>query len=633
MNSNKRYPSLQTIMSLGMVAVGIVASGFTSFFIYNSYRNQVKEDLRHRLVNIADVIALQLEPEKLSTIVGEDSMQGEAYLGYQNFLFDVIDKENDIRFIYTMQRADDGTIYFYLDATSDEPRDVYEAAVPGTFAYEQPSDLLIATFNSPDRTVAEEDVYIDEYGALISAYTPLFNADGTLNSILGVDIAADTIIAQEMAVRNQTLLYFLASIPLAALIGLWLGKRLSNPTITLTKAADEIASGNIQLITSLPSPSRETHQLMLSFNTMVSRLKELIGNLEEGIKARTTQLETAGSRATRRASQFEAIAQVGRTISSARDLDILLPRIVASISQQLDFYHVGIFLIDAQNEFAVLRAANSDGGLRMLQNGHKLKIGEQGVVGFVAQTGQARIALDVGSDAVYFDNPDLPETHSEVSLPLKIEEEILGVLDIQSKATNAFSSDDISSFLVLADQVSIAIQNALTFEQAQRAIRDAETASSQMVEQAWSKFTETLSTKGYHYDGIKPEPLKKISKALEDQGTVAVPIQLRSQTIGRLKFKTSDTSRKLSEDEIAIIQSTAERVALAVESARLLEEAQRRATRETIISEISSKLGASFKLDSILRDTVEELGQTLKGSTVTFQLVNPSAPPTEEKSE
>src|SRR6185369_7843177 len=101
----------------------------------------------------------------------------------------------------------------------------------------------------------------------------------------------------------------------------------------------------------------------------------------------------------------------------------------------------------------------------------------------------------------------------------------------------------------------------------------------------------------------------------------------RGQTIGRLKFKLVEPDRKWTEDEQAIIEATADRVALALDGARLLDEAQKRASRETLLSSIGTKLGASFQLDSILRDTVEELGLALKGSTVSFQLVNPSAPP------
>jgi GAF domain-containing protein len=106
-----------------------------------------------------------------------------------------------------------------------------------------------------------------------------------------------------------------------------------------------------------------------------------------------------------------------------------------------------------------------------------------------------------------------------------------------------------------------------------------------------------------------------------------IPVQLRGQTIGRLKLSAADPSRQWTDDELIMISATAERVALALEGARLLDEAQKRAIRETFLSEVATKLSTSFQLDSILRDTVQELGQTLKNSTVTFQLVNPSAPP------
>jgi len=287
--------------------------------------------------------------------------------------------------------------------------------------------------------------------------------------------------------------------------------------------------------------------------------------------------------------------------------------------------------LDEGKEYAILSAANSEGGQSMLTRGHRLKVGEQGIVGYATSSGKPRIALDVGDDAVFFDNPDLPETHSEVALPLKFGGEIIGALDIQSTETNAFSQDDVEVFSILADQVSVAIQNSRSLEQAQRALQELEIASRQTTGQAWKGFVETVRAKGYRYDGIKPEPLKETSKPAKDKDVILVPIQLRGETIGRLKLRPVDQSRDWTEDELAIIDSTAERVAIALESARLLEDAQKRASRETFLSEMASKLGASYKLDSILRDTVEDLGQTLKGSKVTFQLVDPSSQPPEEK--
>jgi GAF domain-containing protein len=345
------------------------------------------------------------------------------------------------------------------------------------------------------------------------------------------------------------------------------------------------------------------------------------------LHARSVELTASNEMLQNRTERLRAVAEVARIATSVQNFDQLLPLITTIISKQLGYYHVGIFLVDENKEYAILRSANTDGGLRMLARAHRLRVGEQGIVGFVTQTGNPRIALDVGKDAVYFNNPNLPQTHSELALPLKVSGEIIGALDLQSLEPNAFNDDDVSLLTILADQVAISIQNAFSSEQAQRALREAEIASSQVTGVAWKGYAETLQTKGYRYDGVKSEALKEASKSKKENEGLLIPVQLRGQTIGRLKLKSSDQSREWTTDELAIIEATAERVALALDGARLLDDAQKRASREAFLSQIGTKLGASFQLDSILRDTVEELGQTLKGSTVSFQLVNPSAPP------
>jgi GAF domain-containing protein len=357
-------------------------------------------------------------------------------------------------------------------------------------------------------------------------------------------------------------------------------------------------------------------------------LKDLSGNLEQRVNTRTSELLIANQQAEKRASQLQIVADVARTATSIQELSQLFNPLTHLISQRFGYYHVGIFLLDEQTQYAILEASNTEGGLVMLRRGHRLKVGEQGIVGFVTARGEPRIALDVGQDAVFFGNPDLPNTRSELALPLKIGEKIIGALDLQSTEESAFREEDISVLTILADQVAIAIQNARSVENAKRALLEAESATKQLSGEVWKEYTDNIRARGYRYDGVKPEPLHGSEKPSEEKDALLTPVQIRGQIIGRLKLKASDATRKWTDDERAIIESTAERVALAMESARLLEEAQKRARRESFLSEIGAKLGTSFQLDSILRDTVEELGQTLKGSTISFQLVNPSAPPT-----
>lgn len=377
------------------------------------------------------------------------------------------------------------------------------------------------------------------------------------------------------------------------------------------------------LITGLERATRRSENSLIELQTANKEL----GQVQSDLHARTVELTATNETLQRRTNRLRIVAEIARAASAAQDLDQLLPSITTIMSRELGYYHVGIFLVDESHEYAILRSANTDGGLRMLARGYRVKVGEQGIIGFVTQSGTARVDLDTGQDAVSFDNPDLPGIRSKLALPLKVGREIIGAIDIQSTETEAFTEEDVSLMTIMADQVSIAIQNARLFEQTKRALREAEVASSQLTGQAWKGYSETIRTRGYRYDGIKPEPLNKTTANAGETDTFTVPVQLRGQTLGRLKLKASGAARKWTEDELAIIEATAERVALAMDGARLLDDAQKRATREAFLSELAAKLGASFQLDSILRDTVEELGQTLKGSTVTFQLVNPSAYP------
>ena len=155
------------------------------------------------------------------------------------------------------------------------------------------------------------------------------------------------------------------------------------------------------------------------------------------------------------------------------------------ISQVFNFYHVGIFLLDDEMRFAILRASNSEGGQKMLEQGHQLEVGRTGIVGYVASTGEARIAADVGVDSVHFNNPNLPDTRSEMALPLRMGSDIIGVLDVQSTQPEAFSLSDVNILSVLSDQVSIAIENTRLLEETNTALAETEHAYRQLTLQTW----------------------------------------------------------------------------------------------------------------------------------------------------
>jgi len=165
----------------------------------------------------------------------------------------------------------------------------------------------------------------------------------------------------------------------------------------------------------------------------------------------------------RRNMHLLASSEVSRAATQIHDSQEVLTRCVELIQTHFGFYYAAIFLIDEAGEWAALRAATGEAGQQLLDKKHKLAVGSQSMVGWVTANNAARIALDVGEEAIRFDNPLLPKTRSEMALPLRVRGEVIGALDVQSTSLNAFSEEDIQTIQMMSDQVAIAIDNARMF--------------------------------------------------------------------------------------------------------------------------------------------------------------------------
>ncbi len=356
-------------------------------------------------------------------------------------------------------------------------------------------------------------------------------------------------------------------------------------------------------------------------------LADLQKVLETRVQERTADLE-------KRATQLHAVSNVASAIASVQDLNTLLPAITDLVSEKFGFYHAGIFLVDEEEDFAVLRAANSEGGKRMLERHHRLALDTNSMVGYATSLGQPRIALDVGIDAVYFSNPDLPNTRSEMAIPLRVGNRVIGALDVQSTEMNAFSQDDIEVLTILADQVAIAIENAHLFSEAKAALAESQETVDQYVRQEWKSFSRQTRQNGFIFDGRQiapllpqgqPDRIKRTAQtgrlSLEkDSANITIPIRLRGQTIGVLDIRPKKGERQWTDDEIALLEAAADRAAFALENARLVESAQRRASRERAIGEISGKIGSVSERNLILQTAVEELGRKIGNSEIIIEL-------------
>lgn len=169
-------------------------------------------------------------------------------------------------------------------------------------------------------------------------------------------------------------------------------------------------------------------------------------------------------------NQLFTAAEVAKSIITLLDPQTLIQYTVNLICERFDFYYVGLFLLDESGDYAVLQAGSGEAGRQMLAAGHKLAVGGHSMIGWSVAHAQPRIALDVGEEAVRFDNPFLPETRSEMALPLVAHGQVFGALTVQSTREAAFSAEDIAILQAMVDQLAVAIQNAHLFAAAQQEI-------------------------------------------------------------------------------------------------------------------------------------------------------------------
>jgi GAF domain-containing protein len=338
-------------------------------------------------------------------------------------------------------------------------------------------------------------------------------------------------------------------------------------------------------------------------------LEEARSSLEQRVTERTAALD-------RRSSQLEAAADVAREAAGIHEPGLLLDKVVRLISERMGFYHAGIFMIDEQQRFARLRAASSQGGQRMLARGHELPVGGRSIVGYAAGTGRARIALDVGQAAVFFDNPDLPDTRSEMALPLVVRERVIGVLDVQSVEAAAFSDPDVAVLQTLSDQVALAIENARLLEEAQDRLREIAGLVGERSATGWQEVVgrDLEGGRAYTYDGLEVQA----GATSHEASAFRAWLQVQDKTVGHLDLAMAD--RPLSREEAELVQAVTRRISQALERARLFQESQQRAAHEALVGEIRDEIRAAVSVEDALERALRQMGQALGATEVVARL-------------
>ena len=376
---------------------------------------------------------------------------------------------------------------------------------------------------------------------------------------------------------------------------------------------------------------RENSRLVEELNLASNQLRNNAQILEKRVHERTRELESQTNR-------LRLAAQIARDTTSGRDLNSLLNRSTALILERFNLYHTAIFLLDQQREYVVLTASPTEAGQQMMAENYKLRIGIQDPVAEVAATGEPITVLE----STRIHHPLLSNTRSEMVLPLKVEGNLIGVLDIQSDKPQPFTPDDVAIMQILADQLAIAIERTLLLERVEQNLHELEQAYGQFTRESWKTFEKSglPGSTGYRFDNLHIEPIREIpihgDEAIQtgktvvykngtrssDKHLVAIPINLRGKTIGVV---TVQLKEGYSQTTISTLEAAIERLASALESARLYEEARMRADRELSISRVTTAISASTEYEQILQTTVREIGNLLSDTEVAIQILEEPA--------
>jgi GAF domain-containing protein len=497
------------------------------------------------------------------------------------------------------------------------------SAIVGLFA------LIPAVISTSDLIL--QSVYIVAYVFLVSVIVIRlpYMVKATIFVLLPLVLGFGSL--TETGIRGDSLFFFLAFVTFSSLligpragvasiitteiIIIGMGYLILNDYFTLSEKlafkgdfSDWASAAASQLLISLVvmfalrmlnESFRETqqHAIALHESQLISQ-KDLEGLIAE----RTQELS-------RKTNLLNSTFIVAHQTATLQDLDRLLNRTVSLISEHFACYHVGLYLVNQRGDYVTLQATSSEGGKKLLEQGYRLRVGTEGIIGHVAADKKPRISLDVDKDIIFFANPELAETRSEMALPLIAHNKVVGVLDLQSSEAHAFKYDEIEIFQTMADQIAVAIENARLLNESQLVISQLEILSSENTRQNW-KSEVTTHTPSFHYSVAGVHPINKFASQ-KGKNVLDIPLVLHGQKIGNISLQRKVEFQKWTAQEEAIAREVATQTALALENIRLIESTRERANREQVISNISAKVRETLDLDVVLRTSAREIQRAL----------------------
>ena len=445
------------------------------------------------------------------------------------------------------------------------------------------------------------------------------------------------------AVLRQPLEYFanvgafvlitgVSALLLIALVALY-DRHLTAPLVGLQQAMRAAGSGDFSEPVDEVTRRDEIGELARTFVVMRQQIELTMDSLQERIQSRSRDMETT--------------QEISRTAVTNRDLQTLMDEVVALIVERFpNIYHAQIFLLSQDQRYAVLRSSTGEAGKKLLQRGHRLAVGSLSVIGQATTQRDVIVARDASSSEVHRQNEFLPETRAELAIPLRVGDDIIGALDVQSRDSQTFDDDQQAVLKTLADQIAVAIENARLYEESLRRMQSVQMRVRNQTLRAWQDYmfenraqrlvrragTETDTD----IDSLREQALKKGEAVVgepTDQDTIpiAVPLRLRDEIIGVVASELPLAD--YSGNKVLLAEDLAARLAESLDNTRLFEQSQRATNRERVVNEISARLTARTDVNDIFQTAVEEVGRALRAPQVSIRLQNTQTSPEDDDSQ
>lgn len=369
----------------------------------------------------------------------------------------------------------------------------------------------------------------------------------------------------------------------------WLLKGFLRPILSPVSEATELIQTSLLDDQTHLSSSDDPVVLTSAVRRVATRIDRLSTELDRQVKRHNRDLQVAGL--------------IGRETVTLSDLDALAKRSINLICNELGFYHAQIFLLDASRTQAQLRYSRGEAGDKLIEQGHQLRVGSDSIIGQTTATKKAVIINNtIAESGVHSINPLLPDTRAEMGLPLIIGETVIGALDVQSRRPDVFFDDDIPTYQLLADQLAVAIYNAQLREQTSQRIDQIDRLNKQLTRDAWQEVENKLDLQSEYGD-------ERV------EGYLSSIIQIRGEEIGRIEADLPD-GMSFSDGDKIIIESVAERVALAIENARLFQETQISLAETSTLYQLSRQLNEANLLEDVLQAIIVTVAISASGGQV-----------------